>query len=89
VLDKHADQQLIDRPLTAFDLLIAIGFPCAQFQAIERALARQASLAGGALAAHHRQQRVVAQLVVIAQVLIAQCEAIDSLRHQLSDAVLD
>ena len=62
-------------------------------QAIERALAGQRFAVGpqhrAQLACQHRQRRVLAQLVVIVEVFIAQRQAEDALPDQRLDLMLD
>jgi hypothetical protein len=62
-------------------------------QAIERALPGQRLAVGpqhrAQLACQHRQRWVLAQLVVIIEVLIPQCQAENALPHQRLDLVLD
>jgi len=62
-------------------------------QAIERALASQRLAVGpqhrAQLARQHRKRQVLAQLVVIIQVFVAQCETEDALSHQRLNLMLD
>jgi hypothetical protein len=59
----------------------------AEFQAVQRALARQRFLAHPRLPAQHPQQRIFPQLVVIGEILVAERPRIDALRNQLADGV--
>ena len=79
-------QQFVDRSPDAGDLLVAVR-RCAQFQPIQRALARQ-RLVQVALARQNPQQRIVPQLLMIVQILVAQRQAVDPLRHHLRHRVL-
>ena len=59
-----------------------------QFQAVQRALAGQRFFQF-ALAGQHRQQRIVAQLLVIVEIFVAQRQPVDALRQHLGHGVLD
>jgi len=93
-LEEKIDQQRVDPRPVAVDLVILRGMaPRRVLQAIERALARQRL----AVLPHHRRQlarqnrkgRILAQLVVIVQVLIAQRQPEDPLPNQRLELVLD
>jgi len=56
----------------------------AQFQPVQGALAGQ-RLVHLRLAGEHVQQRVLSQLLVVVEVLVAQRQGIDALRHHLGD----
>ena len=74
-LNKQVDQQIPDRHRIVADLVIARRLQLAQLQPIERRLAgnRRAVLAPGfQLARQHRHHRIVAQLVVVVEILIAE-----------------
>ena len=87
-LDKHP---LDRRPIMA-DLVIGRDRLAAQFQPVERRFAgpRRAILAPrGKLAGEHRQDRIVAQLVVIDDILVAQRNPEDPLPDHRCHRVLD
>lgn len=101
-IQKRVDEEVLDLRAVGEDLLVAalrIGADRRQLHSVERALARQrlagvapanAILAGRVLLAdQHRHQRIVSQLVVIVEVLVAQRQAEDSLLDQLLGRVLD
>ena len=74
-LNKQVDQQIPDRHRIVADLVIARRLQLAQLQPIERRLAgnRRAVVAPGfQLARQHRHHRIVAQLVVVVEILIAE-----------------
>ena len=81
---KEADQQLIDGLLPIVNLLVATRLLHAQLQPVQRAFARQ-----GLLAAEHTQQRVVAQLVMVGEIFVAQRQRVYALRNQLRYGVGD
>ena len=91
-LQEQIDEQLLDRGLVMADLVVAGRLRPAQFQPIERRFAgdRRAILAPRLkLARQNRHHRVVSQRVVVAQVLITQCDAEHPLTDQRLDLVLD
>ena len=84
-VDKQVDKQPLDRRRVIADLVIAGRLRPAQFQPIERRFAGQRRTIGPLgrqLAAKHRHNRVVAQLVVVDQVLVAQRNPEHPLTHQ-------
>ena len=84
-IQEQIDEQGLDRGRIGGDTGVAAGFGATAFQPVQRALARQRRAAGppgGKLARQHRQHRVVAEFVVIDQVLIAQRNANHPLGHQ-------
>ena len=92
--EEKIHQQPIDLRIVAIDLVILRRMsPRRVLQAIERALARQWLAVGpqhrAQLARQHRKRRVLAQLVVIVEVFIPQCQAEDTLPHQGLDLMLD
>ncbi len=93
-LEKQIDQQGIHPRPVAIDLVILSPMPLRRMlETIERALAGQ-SLAirpqhRMQLAGQHRKDRVLPQLVVIVEVLVAQHQAEDALAHQRLDPMLD
>ena len=84
-VEKQINKQPLDRRRVIADLVVAGRFRPAQFQSIEGRFAgqwRAIRAPGFKLAAQHRQDRVVAQLVVVDQVLIAQRNPEHPLTHQ-------
>ena len=79
------DEKIRQQPVQGFgrvrDLVIAAA-AAGQFQPVQRALAGQ-RLIQFPLAAEQPQQRIVAQLLVIVEVFIAQRQPIDALRQHL------
>ena len=86
-LDVEIHQQPVHRLGRVADLVIAAA-AAYQFQPIQRAFAGQ-GLFHLALAAQNSEQRVDAQLLVVVQVLVAQCQTVNALRQHLFDRVLD
>ena len=91
---KEIDQQRVDLCSVAIDLVILRRMaPRRVLQTIERALASQRLAVGpqhrAQLARQHRQRCVLAELVVIIEVLIAQRQAEDALPDQCVDLMLD
>jgi hypothetical protein len=93
-LQKQVDKQPLDGASVIADLVIAGRLLAAQFQSVEPRFAgqRRAIRAfGRQLAAEHRHHRVVAQLVVIDQVLVAQRDTEyplpDQARHRVFDQI--
>ena len=92
-LDEEVGEERLKRLGVVGDPVIAprLPVPGRMLEAVQRALARQrrAALAPSTeLVGQQRQQRVVAQGVVIVEVLVAQREARDPLSHQGPDRVL-
>ena len=93
-LKKEIDQQLIDLCLVAINLLILLAMPLrGVFNTIERALACQ-SLAvrtqhRGQLPGQRLEYWILAQLVVVVEVLIAQHQTEDPLPNYCLDLMLD
>ena len=92
--EEKIHQQRIDLRIVAIDLVILRRMPPRRvLQAIERALAGQRFAVGpqhrAQLPRQHRKRRVLAQLVVIVEVFIAQRQAEDALPHQGLDLMLD
>ncbi len=74
-VEKQVDKQPLDRRRVIADLVVAGRLRPAQFQPIQRRFAgqwRTIRAPGFELAAEHRHDWVVAQLVVVDQVLVAQ-----------------
>ena len=73
-VEKQIDKQPFDRRRVMADLVIARRLRPAQLQPVERRFAGQRctiSVSSLKLAAQHRHDRVVPQLVVVDQVLVA------------------
>ena len=92
-VQEQRDEQALDRPRVVADLVIAIEHlgRCV-FQPIQRALAGERGTVGAPglqLADQGREHRIVAQLVVIDEILVAQRDPDDPLHEQGLDAVLD
>ena len=84
-VEKQIDKQPLDRRRVIADLVIAGRLRPAQFQPVERRFAGQRGTIRAPrfkLAAQHRHDRVVAQLVVVDQVLVAQRHPEHPLTHQ-------
>ena len=91
-LHEQVDQQRSDRHRIVTDLVIARRFKLAQLQPVERRLAghRRAILASRLeLARQHRHQRIVAQLVVVVEILVTERDPEHPLADQRRDLVLD
>jgi hypothetical protein len=91
-VEKQVDKQSLDRGRVITDLVITGRLWPAQFQSVERRLAGQRRTIRAPrfeLAAEHRHDRVVAQLVVVDQVFVAQRNPEHSLTHQARHRVLD
>ena len=91
-LNEQIDEQMPDRHRIVTDPVIARRFKRAQFQPIERRLARnwRAICAPRLeLAGQYRHHRIVAQFVVIVEVLVAKCDPEHPLPDQGRDLVLD
>ena len=92
--EEKIHQQCIDLRIVTIDLVILRRMPPRRvLQAIECAFAGQRFAVGpqhrAQLPRQHRKRRVLAQLVVIVQVFIAQRQAEDALPHQGLDLMLD
>jgi hypothetical protein len=91
-LQKQGDEQALDRDQVVADLVVAARCQRRMLEPIERAFAgeRRTTMAlRGELAGERRQHRIVAQLVVIDHVLIAERDAEYALGHHRFDRVLD
>jgi hypothetical protein len=91
-LEEESDEQTLDRRRVVADLGVARGLGRRVLEAVQRALAgeRGAILALRLeLAGEGCQHRVVPQLLVIDEILIAERNAEHPLRHHRLDAVLD
>jgi hypothetical protein len=91
-LEEEVDEQALDRRGVVADLMVAARRQRCMLEPVQGALAgeRRAILApGGELAGQGRQHRIVAQLIVVDQILIPERDAEHALRHHRRDAVLD
>jgi len=91
-IEEELDEQAFNRRCVVADLVVAGGFGAAQFQPVQRGFTRQwraVRSLRSQLASKHRQHRIIAQFVVVVQILIAQSNADDALHHQGFDLVLD
>ena len=91
-LEEESDEQALDRRRVMADPVVAARNQGRVLEPVERALAgeRRAILAlGGELAGQRREHRVVPQLVVIDQVLVAERDPEHPLRHHRCDRMLD
>jgi hypothetical protein len=91
-LEEEGDEQALDRHRVVADLVVAARRHRRVFEPVERALAgerRTTPALGDELAGERRQHRIVAQLVVIDQVLVAERDAEYALGHHRLDRVLD
>ena len=91
-VEKQVDKQSLDRRRVIADLVIARRLRPAQFQPVERRFAGQRRTIRTScfkLAAQHRHDRVVPQLVVVDQILIAQRNPEHPLTHQARHFVYD
>jgi hypothetical protein len=87
-LEEHVHHEFIHRLFPECDLLVAILYARAQFHAVQRALAcqRLLQLFPSRKDAEHR---IVAQLLMVVEILIAQRQTVDSLREHLLNRMLD
>ena len=91
-LHEQVDQQRPDRHRIVTDLVVARRRKLAQLQPVERRLAgdRRAVLASRLeLACQHRHQRIVAQLIVVVEILVTERDPEHPLADQRRDLVLD
>ena len=89
-VEEQVHEQRLDRGAVVADPVIARRLRPAQFQAVERALSREwgtVGMAGRELAREHGHHRVVAELVVVGQVLVAERDAEHALHQQYLDRV--
>ena len=93
-LQEKLDQQRVDLRSVAIDPVILRGVPPGRvLKTVQRALARQGLAVRPQhrmqLARQHRKRRVLAQFVVIIEILVAQHQAKDPLPNQRLDLVFD
>ena len=79
---ENMHQQFVDGLFPERDFLVAVRRAGAQLQAVERALAGQPFLQMG-LGGQQFQQRILPQLLVVVEILVAQRQPIHPLRHHL------
>ena len=92
-VEEQLDEQPLDRGRVVADLVVARRLPGRRvLEPVEGRLAgqrRAAGATGGELAHGRGQHRVVAQLIVVDQILVAQRQAEHALADQGGEAVLD
>ena len=91
-VEKEIDKHGLDQRRVVTDLVIARGRRPAQLQPVERRFAGQGSAIrpfGLQFAAQHRQHRVMAQLIVVDQILVAQRDPEHPLTNHARHRVLD
>jgi len=91
-LEEESDEQPLDRRPIVADLVVARGSDRRVLEPVQRALAgeRGAVLASRLeLAGQRREHGVVAQLIVVDEILVPQRDPEHPLRHHGRDAVLD
>ena len=91
-LQEQVEQKSLDGHRVVADLVVARRLQLAQFQPVQRRLAghRRTILAPRLkLAGQHRHHRIVAQLVVVVEILIAKRNPKYPLAHQGHDLMLD
>jgi len=86
-LDEQIAKQRVDLRRRVIDLVVALA-AAGKFQPVQCALAGQGFFQL-APARQHGHQRIVAQLLMIVQVLVAQCQPVDALREHLTKPMLD
>ncbi len=89
---EQIDEQPLDRRPVVGDLVIARRLGPAQLEPIQRALARHRRAIRTPrreLAGEHRHRRIVAKIIVVVQVLVAERDAEHPLADQRADIVLD
>jgi hypothetical protein len=90
--EEQVDEQAFDRRAVVADLVVARRLGGRVLETVQGALAgerRAVRAPGGELAGERRQNRIVAQLIVVVQILIAERDAEHPLRRHRLDAVLD
>ncbi len=91
-LDEEVDEQSLNRRRVVADLVVARGDGARQLEPVQRRLSRNRRAVAAPsfeLARKHRHQRVVAKLVVIVQVFVAERDAEHALPDERGDRVLD
>jgi len=90
-LKEEINKQSFNRASVMADLVISAGFLPAQLEPVERALAGNMCAVrpiGGELTGQHRHHRIVAQVVMIVEILIAQCKTKHALAYQSRNVML-
>ena len=85
---KNRHQQGVQAVLPVGNLLVAMRAAVAQFQPVQGALAGQ-RFVQLRLAGQNVQQRILPELLVVVEILVAQRQRIDALSHHFGDRVLD
>ena len=91
-LEEEVDEQALDRRAVMADLVVARSAQTARARAGSTCSCRRAArnfCAGRELAGQGREHRVVAQLIMVDQILVAERDAEHPLRHHGLDRVLD
>jgi hypothetical protein len=89
-LQEKFDQQRVNLWPVTIDLVILRGVaPRCVFKTVQRALARQGFAVGPQHRLQHTERWILAQLVVIVEVFVAQHQTEDPLPNQCLDPVLD
>ncbi len=90
---EQVDEQAFELGRAGRELVVAGGFGAAEFEAVQRGLAGQRGAAavppGGELAGEGCHDWIVAELVVVVEVFVAERYADDALQDQGLDLVLD
>jgi hypothetical protein len=89
-VEEEVDEQAFDRRRVMADLVVSRRLDPAQFQPVQRRFARQRRTVRSLrrqLAGQNRHHRIMPQLVVVVEVLIAECDADDALHHHGLDLV--
>jgi hypothetical protein len=91
-LEEEVDEQALDRRIVVPDLVVARGLDRCVLEPVQGALAgerRAVPALGCELAGENREHRIVAQLVVVDQVLIPERDTEHPLRHHRRDGMFD
>jgi hypothetical protein len=84
-IEKQIDEQPLHGVSIGGDLVVAGGLGRAAFQPVQRTLAgqgRAVGAAGSEFLCEHRHDRVIAEFVMVIEVLIAQCDGDHTLHYQ-------
>jgi hypothetical protein len=91
-LQEHVDKEILDRHRIVTDLVVARRRKLAQLQPVQRRLAgdwRAVFASRRKLARQHRHHRIMAQFVVVIDILVAECDPEHPLADQRLDLMLD
>jgi hypothetical protein len=91
-IQEQIDKQIFDGQRIMADLVLTRRRGSAQLQPVQRALASQrcaSRAAGSQLAGQYRHHRVVPQMIMVDQVLVAEGNAKYPLHHQRPDVMFD